>query len=266
MDWALIPAFIALGCFVGFLAGLLGIGGGMTMVPLLTLAFAHQGFASEHVVHMAIATGIAATIPTSLSSLRAHHAHGAVLWPVFRILVPGIALGSLVGPQIVKGISGGVLAGIFGVVVTLAATQMLIDHRPQTARDLPGKWGLSGVGVGIGLISSMFGAGGGFVSVPFMTWCNVKIHNAVATSAALGLPIAVAGTIGFVIAGLRETGTPRYSVGYIYLPALVAIAIGSVLLAPVGARLAHRWPVKRLRRAFACLLYVLAAVMVWRAT
>jgi uncharacterized membrane protein YfcA len=264
MDWTLIPAFIALGCFVGFLAGLLGIGGGMTMVPLLTLAFVHQEFAPEHVVHMAIATGIAATVLTSLSSIRAHHAHRAVLWPVWRILVPGIALGSLLGPQIVKGMPSGLLAGIFAVVASLAATQMLIDHKPKTTRELPGKWGQSGVGVGIGLISSMFGAGGGFVSVPFMTWCNIRIHNAVATSAALGLPIAVAGTIGFVIAGYRVTGMPRYSVGYIYLPALVAIAIGSVLLAPVGAHLAHRWPVKKLRRAFACLLYVLAAGMVWK--
>jgi uncharacterized protein len=264
MDWTLIPAFIALGCLVGFLAGLLGIGGGMTMVPLLTLAFLHQGFAPQHVVHMAIATGIAVTVLTSLSSLRAHHAHGAVLWPVWRILMPGIVLGSLLGPQIVKGMSSALLAGIFAVVASLAATQMLIDRKPKTTRELPGKWGLSGVGVGIGLISSMFGAGGAFVSVPFMTWCNIKIHNAVATSAALGLPIAVAGTIGFVIAGFGETGTPRYSIGYIYLPALVAIAIGSVLMAPVGARLAHRWPVRKLRRAFACLLYVLAGVMLWK--
>ncbi len=265
MDWALIPAFIALGCMVGFLAGLLGVGGGMTMVPLLTLMFAHQAFAPEHVVHMAIATAIAATVFTSLSSLRAHHAHGAVLWPVFLILVPGIALGSLVGPLIVKGIPGRVLAGAFAVVVALAATHMLIGRQPEATRELPGKWAMSAVGTGIGLISSMFGAGGAFVSVPFMTACNIRIHNAVATSAALGLPIAVAGTIGFIIAGLRETGMPRYSVGYIYLPALVAIAVGSALLAPVGARLAHRWPVKKLRRAFACLLYVLAAAMGWKA-
>lgn len=265
MDWTLIPAFIALGCVVGFLAGLLGIGGGMTMVPLLTLAFVAQGFAPERVVHIAIATAIAVTVLTSLSSVRAHHAQGAVLWSVWRLLVPGIVVGSLLGPQIVKGISTQLLGAIFAVIVGLTATQMLIDRKPKAARELPGKWGMYGAGFGIGLVSSMFGAGGAFVSVPFMTWCNVRIHNAVATSAALGLPIAVAGTIGFVIAGLRETGLPPYSVGYIYLPALGTISLGSVLLAPVGARLAHRWPVKKLRRAFACLLYILAAVMVWKA-
>ena len=265
MDWALVPAFVALGCLVGFLAGLLGIGGGMTMVPLLTLAFAHQGFAPDRVVHMAIATAIAVTVATSLSSARAHHAQGLVMWPVWKLLVPGVLVGSLLGPQIAEGISTGLLATIFAAIASLTATQMLIDRKPKPARELPGAPGLLGVGFGIGLISSMFGAGGAFVSVPFMTWCNIKIHNAVATSAALGLPIAVAGTIGFVIAGLRETGMPRYSVGYIYLPALIALSVGSVVFAPVGARLAHRWPVKKLRRAFAGLLFVLAARMVWKA-
>ena len=264
MDWTLIPALVALGCLAGFLAGLLGIGGGMMMVPLLTLAFVQLGFAPQRVVHMAIATAIGVTVLTSLSSLRAHHAHGAVLWPIWRILVPGIVAGSLIGPQIVKGIPSSVLAVIFAVIASLAATRMLLDRQPKTTRELPGKWGLSALGLGLGLLSSMLGAGGAFVSVPFMTWCNISIRNAVATSAALGLPIAVAGSIGFVLAGLREADLPRYSVGYIYLPALVAIAIGSVLMAPIGARLTHRWPVKKLRRAFACMLYVLAVLMVWK--
>ncbi|MGH6611297.1 MAG: sulfite exporter TauE/SafE family protein, partial [Burkholderiaceae bacterium] len=235
------------------------------MVPLLTLAFAYQGFAPDRIVHMAIATAIAVTVPTSLSSVRAHHAHGAVLWPVWRMLVPGIVVGSLLGPQIVEGISTALLAAVFAVIASITATQMLIDRKPKAGRELPGTWGLLGTGFGIGLMSSMFGAGGAFISVPFMTWCNIKIQYAVATSGALGLPIAVAGTFGFVFAGWHESGLPRYSLGYIYLPALLAISVGSVLLAPVGARLAHRWPVKKLRRAFACLLFVLAAVMVWKA-
>ena len=130
--------------------------------------------------------------------------------------------------------------------------------------ELPGKLGLFSVGGAIGLISSMVGAGGGFLSVPFMTWCNVKIHNAVATSAALGLPIALAGTVGFIVAGLRTTGMPPGSLGYIYLPALVSIVVASMLTAPIGARTAHRWPVKKLKRAFALLLYALAAYMLWK--
>jgi uncharacterized membrane protein YfcA len=265
VDPQLIVVFVVLGAFVGFLAGLLGIGGGMTMVPLLTIIFTRQGFPLAHVVHMAVATSTATIIFTALSSAREHHRHGAVLWAVVAGLAPGIIVGSLVGPQIVGGMSTGLLAGFFGVFVAFSATQMLIDRKPKPSRELPGKPGLFAVGSGIGLISSMVGAGGGFLSVPFMSWCNVKIHNAVATSAALGLPIAIAGTIGFIIAGADERGMPPYSLGYIYLPALVSIVVASMLTAPLGARTAHKWPVKKLKRAFALLLYVLAAYMLWKA-
>jgi uncharacterized membrane protein YfcA len=265
VDPQLIVVFVVLGAFVGFLAGLLGIGGGMTMVPLLTIIFTQQGFPLAHVVHMAVATSTATIIFTALSSAREHHKHGAVLWAVVAGLAPGIIVGSLVGPQIVGGMSTGLLAGFFGVFVAFSATQMLIDRKPRPSRELPGKPGLFAVGGGIGLISSMVGAGGGFLSVPFMSWCNVKIHNAVATSAALGLPIAIAGTIGFIIAGADERGMPAYSLGYIYLPALLSIVVASMLTAPLGARTAHTWPVKKLKRAFALLLYVLAAYMLWKA-
>src|SRR5512140_802565 len=206
MDPTLIAAFIALGAVIGFLAGLLGIGGGMMIVPVLTFAFGRLGFAPEHIVHMAIATATATILFTSISSAREHHRHGAVLWSVVAGLAPGIIVGSLAGPQIVGGMSTTALAAFFGVFVAFSATQMLLDRKPAASRELPGKVGLCGVGSGIGLVSSMVGAGGGFLSVPFMAWCNVKIHNAVATSAALGLPIAIAGTIGFVIAGLRQSG------------------------------------------------------------
>ena len=213
---------------------------------------------------MAVATSTATIIFTALSSAREHHRHGAVLWAVVAGLAPGIIVGSLVGPQIVGGMSTGLLAGFFGVFVAFSATQMLIDRKPKPTRELPGKPGLFAVGSGIGLISSMVGAGGGFLSVPFMSWCNVKIHNAVATSAALGLPIAIAGTVGFIIAGAEESGMPQYSLGYIYLPALISIVVASMLTAPIGARTAHKWPVKKLKRAFALLLYVLAAYMLWK--
>ena len=265
MDVGLVAVFVALGAVVGFLAGLLGIGGGMTMVPLLTLIFTREGFPLDHVVHMAVATSTATIIFTAISSAREHHKHGAVRWSIVAGLAPGIVVGSILGPQVVGRMSTSWLAAFFGVFVAASATQMLLDRKPKPTRDLPGTAGLFGVGGGIGMISSMVGAGGGFLSVPFMTWCNVKIHNAVATSAALGLPIAVAGTIGFVIAGLAAEGMPRYTLGYIYLPALAAIVAASMLVAPVGARTAHRWPVKKLKRAFALLLYVLAAYMLWKA-
>ena len=264
MDPALVVAFIVLGAIVGFLAGLLGIGGGMTMVPLLTIIFTGEGFPAEHVVHLAVATATATILFTSISSAREHHRHGAVLWRVVAAMAPGIIVGSLIGPQIVGGMSTAVLAAFFGVFVAVSATQTLLDRKPKPTRELPARGGLFAVGTGIGLVSSMVGAGGAFLSVPFMVACNVNMRNCVATSAALGLPIAVAGTIGFVFAGLDEPGLPSYSIGYVYVPALLAIVVGSVLCAPIGARAAHRWPVQTLRHAFALLLYVLAAYMLWK--
>jgi uncharacterized membrane protein YfcA len=261
VDPALIAIYVVLGAIVGFLAGLLGIGGGMTLVPFLTLLFTRQGFPPQHVVHMAVATSMATIMFTAISSAREHHRHGAVLWKVVAGLAPGIVAGSLFGPQIVGHMPTAWLAAFFGVFVAFSATQMLLDRKPEPTRELPGPGALFGVGGAIGLVSSMVGAGGGFLSVPFMAWCNVKIHNAVATSAALGLPIALAGTVGFVVAGWSLQGMPPYALGYIYVPALLAVVAASMLVAPVGARTAHRWPVKKLKRAFALLLYLLAAYM-----
>jgi uncharacterized membrane protein YfcA len=265
MDLSLVGALLVLGGAVGFLAGLLGIGGGMTMVPLLTIVFTRQGFAPEHIVHMAVATATATILFTSVASMREHQRHRAILWPVVAALAPGIIVGSLVGPQIVGGMSTAVLSAFFGVFVAAAATNTLLDRKPKPTRELPGKGGLFAVGGGIGLVSSMVGAGGAFLSVPFMTACNIGIRNCVATSAALGLPIAVAGTIGFVVAGLGAPGLPPHTIGYVYVPALLAIVAASVISAPIGARAAHRWPVRKLKRAFAILLYVLAAYMLWKA-
>lgn len=264
MDLTLIVAFLALGAVVGFLAGLLGLGGGMTMVPLLTFVFTRQGYPIEHVVHMAIGTATATILFTSISSVREHHRHGAVLWSVVAGLAPGVIAGSLVGPQIVGGMSTPVLSAFFGTFVAAAATNILLDRKPKPTRELPGRGGLFAVGSGIGLVSSMVGAGGAFLTVPFMTACNVKLRNAVATSAAVGFPVAIAGTIGFVAAGYSQTGLPPHSIGYVYVPALLAIVAASVISAPMGARAAHRWPVAALRQSFAFVLYVLAAYMLWK--
>jgi uncharacterized membrane protein YfcA len=265
MDPALVAAFLVLGAIVGFLAGLLGLGGGMTMVPLLTFVFTREGFAPEHVVHMAIATATATILFTSVASIREHQRHRAILWPVVGGLAPGVVVGSLAGPQIVGGMSTPILSAFFGLFVAVAATNILLDRKPKPARELPGRGGLVAVGGGIGLIASMVGAGGAFMTVPFMTACNVPMRNCVATSAALGLPVALAGTIGFIVAGLARTGMPSYTIGYVYVPALLAIVAASMVSAPFGARAAHRWPVTRLKHAFASVLYALGAYMLWRA-
>lgn len=264
MDWTLLVSLIVLGAATGFLAGLLGIGGGMIMVPFLTLIFTARGFPEQHIVHMAIATSLATILFTSVSSVRAHHQHGAVLWPVARVLAPGILLGSLVGAQIAGRLPTVWLAMIFAVFVGVSALQMLLDRKPKPTRELPRAGGMFAVGNGIGFVSALVGAGGGFISVPYMVWSNVKIHNAVATSAALGFPIAVAGTVGYVLAGRNETGLPDGTLGFVYLPALLTIALASVVTAPLGARAAHALNTKPLKRVFALMLFMLAGYMLYR--
>lgn len=265
MDPGLVLALLAMGCGGGFAAGLLGIGGGMVLVPFITMVFTAKGFPPAVVVHMAIATALATIMFTSLSSLRAHHAHGAILWPVVRRFAPGLVLGSFLGPYLGRLLDTRWLALVFALFVAFSATQMLRNKKPHPARELPGPGGMFAAGGAIGTLAGLVGAGGGFISVPFMAWCNVKIHNAVATSAALGFPIALAGTLANMAYGWGQPGLPEYSVGFVYLPALAVISAASVLMAPLGARTAHRMPVGKLKRAFAIVLYALAAYMFMRA-
>jgi uncharacterized membrane protein YfcA len=261
-----LAGLLALGAAAGFLAGLFGIGGGMILVPFLTLILTAHGAPLEHVVHIAIATSLATILFTSISSLRAHHRHGAVLWPVARALAPGIVVGAAAGAQVAALLPTAPLAAAFAGFVGLSATQMLRNRKPKASRQLPGALGLAGAGGLIGVVSSLVGAGGAFVSVPFMVWCNVAIHRAVGTASALGFPIAAAGTAGYVVAGWRELGAPAWPyAGFVYLPALAAIVAMSVLTAPLGARLAHAIDAAPLKRGFALLLYLLAGYMLWKA-
>lgn len=262
---AVVAELLALGAFAGFLAGLLGIGGGMLLVPFLTLILSARGVEPGLVVKMAIATSMSTILFTSLSSLRAHHRRGAVRWELVRGIAPGLVLGSLLaGAGAFALIKGAALAVVFGLFVGFSATQMLIDRKPAASRSMPGPLGQGAAGTGIGFLSGLVGAGGAFVSVPFMLWCNVPIHNAVATSAALGFPIALASTVGYLVSGWSLPAALPGSFGYLYLPALVCIAAASVLTAPLGARTAHRMNVRQLKRVFAVLLYGLAAYMLYK--
>ncbi|MCX7659837.1 MULTISPECIES: sulfite exporter TauE/SafE family protein [Caldimonas] len=255
-----------LGCFTGFLAGLLGIGGGMLLVPFLTFLLAQRGVEAQLAVKMAIATSMATILFTSVSSVRAHHKRGAVRWDLVRGLAPGIVLGGLLaGAGVFALLKGRWLALFFAIFVGFSATQMLLDKKPKPSRQMPGAAGQVAAGSVIGFLSGLVGAGGGFVSVPFMTWCNVAIHQAVATSAALGFPIAVANVVGYVIGGWSLPAALPGAIGFLYLPALALIAATSVMFAPLGARAAHALNVKQLKRAFALLLYGLAAYMLYKA-
>lgn len=259
-----ISGYLALGLFAGFLAGMLGIGGGLILVPSLAMIFTAQGlFPTADILHMALGTSMASIIFTALSSLRAHHDHGAVLWKVVGIITPGIFLGTLAGTLVASRVPTRPLAVFFTVFVCLVALQMGMNLKPKPTRQLPGPWGIGGFGVGIGALSSLVAIGGGALTVPFLTRCNVRVQQAIGTSAAVGLPIAVGGTAGYVFNGWNLPGLPTGSLGYVYLPALAVLVAGSMATAPYGAKLAHRLPVATLKRLFAGLLVLLAGKMLW---
>ena len=265
IEISLILELALLGLTTGFLAGLLGIGGGMVMVPFITIILSGRGVSPDLAVKMAIATSMATILFTSISSVRAHHKRGAVRWDLVKSLAPGIIIGGAVASLGVFALlKGSWLALVFAAFVSFSATQMFLDKKPAPSRQVPGTGGLLGAGGVIGFLSGLVGAGGGFISVPFMTWCNVAIHNAVATSAALGFPIALANVTGYVISGQNVQNLPPASFGYIWLPALAVIATCSVLTAPLGARVAHKLPVKQMKRVFASILYLLAAYMLYK--
>jgi len=254
-------AYPVLGIFAGFVAGLFGVGGGLTIVPLLFMLYSAQGFPAEHVMHLALGTSMATIVFTSIASMRAHHRHGAVRWDIVKSFAPGLVLGTFSGSFIATWVPTRPLAMVFTAIVYYASLQMMMDFKPKPHRALPGVFGMAVAGTSIGIVSSLVAAGGGFLSIPFMVFCNVVIHHAVGTSAALGFPIAVAGTIGYIVSGLKATGLPDYSLGYIYLPAFVGVVALSFMTAPVGARLAHKLPVKMLKRAFGGFLALLATKM-----
>ncbi len=244
------------------MAGLLGIGGGMVMVPVLTFILSGLGTAPELAVKMAIATSMSAILFTSISSVIAHQKRGAVRWDIVKHLAPGIVFGSLVSSAGAFALlKGSWLALFFSLFVTFSATQMFLDKKPAASRTMPGAVGKFSAGSVIGFLSGLVGAGGGFISVPFMTWCNIAIHDAVATSAALGFPIALANVAGYVFSGQGIAERPPNSVGYVWILGLVVVAAFSVMTAPLGAKAAHALPVKKLKRTFACILYLVAAYM-----
>jgi len=253
--------YAALGVFAGVVAGFLGVGGGLIIVPVLVSIFQSQGFENDLLVHIAIGTSLATIVVTSISSVYAHHRRGAVLWPVFRQMAAGIVIGALLGAVIADLLPSDQLRILFGIFELFVAAYMAWDFIPAPHRSLPGKVILNSSGVVIGMISSVIGIGGGTMTVPFLIWCNVSIRHAVATSSACGLPIAIAGATGFVMTGWNETGLPEWSTGYVYWPAFVGIVAASMIFAPVGARLTHTLPASMTKRFFSLFLAFLGVRM-----
>jgi len=254
-------AYAAMGAVAGVLAGLFGIGGGLVLVPMLAATFPHFGLPGHQIMHLALATSMASIIFTSTSSFLAHNRRGAVDWSVFRRLTPGILAGSFLGSMVASFLPTGFLKGFFSLFLYFVSYRMFRGGKPAGARQLPGTAGMLGSGGIIGVISSWVGIGGGTLTVPFLLWCNVQAHTAVGTAAAIGLPIALAATTGYVAGGLHVGDLPAWSLGFVYLPALLGIVCISVLTAPYGVRLAHSLPVDRLKKAFSVLLFIVATRM-----
>jgi len=265
-DGALVGELLLLGAGVGFLAGMLGVGGGMMQVPFLTFILTRKGVPAGMAIKMAIATSMATIVFTSLSRLRAHHKRGAVRWDLVRGIAPGIVAGGLLaGAGVFAMLKGPELALLFAVFISFSALQMLRNRQPRPTRQMPGATGQAALGAAIGLLSGLVGAGGAFIASPFMVWCNVPMHRVVATSAALGLPVALASTAGYLISGWQLPPALPGAFGYLYLPALLIVSMASMLTAPWGARAAHATDVARLRQRFALVLLCLAVYMVGRA-
>lgn len=249
--------YLLLGSVAGVVAGLFGIGGGLLIVPVLIFSYGLQGLPDAVATHAAVATSLATIVITSISSVRAHHARGGVRWDLFKPLSVGIALGAMVGVYIADQLSGDHLQTLFGFFACAVALQMALDLKPKQGKALPGVTELGGAGGVIGAASSIFGIGGGTLTVPYLTARGTEMRQAVGTSAACGLPIALVSALAYIWAGQDAAGMPEWSLGYVYLPAFVGIAVASSQFARLGAKLAHTLPQKRLKQIFALFLAVI---------
>jgi uncharacterized membrane protein YfcA len=256
-----ILTYLGGGAVAGLCAGLFGIGGGVVIVPILFFCLTLQGISNNFIMHLALGTSMASITFTSVSSFWAHHRRGAVHWIMVRRISPGIPTGAFLGSCIASLLSTNILKGILIVCLYYVAVRMFMNREPKSAHGTPGQLAMFGVGNIIGAVSSLVGIGGGILSVPFMVWCNLSMYAAIGTAAAIGFPIAVAGSIGYIYNGLGVPGLPEFSLGYTYLPALAGIVAASVFTAPLGARWAHSLPVGKLKRVFALLLVLMGTRM-----
>lgn len=264
MDLLVLGTYALLGIFAGLMAGMLGIGGGLIIVPILVWLFSIQGHVpAEIMMQVAVGTSLATIILTSIGSIWAHHQKGAVDWLIVRRILLGLLIGSVAGSIIAHYMPGAVLRKVFGTLEILIALQMAFGRQPQPHRQLPGALGMTTAGSAFGSISSLMGMGGGAVSTPFFVWCNVPMRRAIATSAAIGFPAAIAGSAAYVFTGYGLPNLPPLSLGYVYLPAWLSIGVMSIAFAVVGAKLTHILPVDILKKVFSILLVILGIKMLF---
>lgn len=253
--------YLVAGVIAGLLSGLFGVGGGLIIVPILTFLFVGLQFPEAHIMHLALGTSLASIALTSVSSARAHHQRDNVSWAIIKKISPGIVIGTLLGAMLAAQFDSSWLKIIFVIFVFSVASQLFFNYTPSPHRQLPGLAGISIAGALIGAVSSLVGIGGATLSVPYLVYCNTDIRSAIGTSAAIGLPIALAGTLGYMLTGLGVEHLPKLSLGFVYLPAVAGIAITSVLAAPVGVSMAQRLPAPKLKRRFAILITIIGIAM-----
>lgn len=256
----MIAIYLLIGCLSGFCAGLLGIGGGIILVPALLFAFGLEGFAPSIIFQTALGTSMATILFTALASLRSHHRHGSVMWPVVRNFTPGVLAGTALGTLVARHVSTVGLTVFFALFMIAVAIQMALGLRPKPGRLLPGGVAQALAGLLIGAVSALAAVGGGSMTVPFLSWCNCPIRQAIGTAAAVGFPIALGGTLGYIVNGWSITVLPAGSLGFVYLPAFAWTMLAGMLMAPLGARATHVLSPMVLRRVFAVLLLIVA----WR--
>lgn len=261
MGFEWIIAFLMLGLVVGFMAGLLGVGGGGIMVPVLTSIFLAQGVPIEQVVHMALGTSMASIVITSFASMRAHHKKGAVMWNVVKYMAGGVVIGTFTATFLATYMKSAQLAIFFSIFMAYVSIQMAIDKKPKPSRELSAPSSLFSVGSLIGIVSALVSIGGGSLTVPYLVWQNIDLKKAIATSAAIGFPLSIAGTIGYIVNGMMQQSSSELMLGFVYLPGVVLISIVSYFTAPLGAKMAHTLPVAKLKKIFALLLMILSIKM-----
>jgi uncharacterized membrane protein YfcA len=258
-----LPVLLLSGAVAGTLAGLLGIGGGVIIVPIVTLLFEGHGVPHGTAIKLALGTSLATIVVTAVSSIYTHHRKGAVDWKLFGVMGPAVFVGSLIGALLADIIPGDLLYIAFIAFLFAISVQMALS-RVSAHRSLPGKPTLAATSVVVGVVSALMGIGGGAMHVPFLSYCGVPLKHAIATAAAVGLPLAVSATIGYIIGGMNEPGIPPGSIGYVNLPVFGGVVAASLLFAPLGAILAHKLPDLLLRRLFAVFLFVLASRMAYK--
>jgi len=256
-------AYLGTGVLSGLLAGLFGVGGGVVVVPALIGLFTQVGQTHGWIAHLAVGTSLATILGTGGASAYAHHSRGAVRWDLFVRMAPWILVGAGIGAAVAGLLDEAWLRRIFALFLLYVGLRMLSKEAAAQPTGLPGAVGLGLAGTAIGALSALVGIGGGTLTVPFLSRSGLDMRRAVATSSACGLPIALAGTLGYIVVGWNRAGLPAGSTGFVYWPAVVAILLASIPTAPLGARLAHSLPLAVLKRIFAMLVLIVAVKLLW---